>query len=79
LVQIELGAKPLAAGKALEVAADLHPTAVTEIPRALRSDQTLVTARFDAHANVSPGGLIEIAVTADRLHFFDLTTGRRIR
>jgi multiple sugar transport system ATP-binding protein len=79
LVQIELGAKPLAAGKALGVAADLHTTAVTEIPRAASSGRAVVTARFDAHSNVSPGELVDIAVTADRLHFFDLTSGRRIR
>jgi multiple sugar transport system ATP-binding protein len=44
-----------------------------------QSERALVTARFDAHANPGPGELAEVAVRTERLHYFDLTTGRAIR
>ena len=40
---------------------------------------TVIAARFDAHARVLPGDDCEIAVTIERLHFFDLATSRAIR
>ena len=43
------------------------------------SDRVLATALFDAHARVDPGDVVKVAVTAGRLHFFDLTTHRAIR
>ena len=79
LVQIQLDVKPVVADEVLEVAQDVDPTAAGEILGLARSDQSLVTARFDAHANVDPGDLVEAAVRIERLHFFDLTTGRAIR
>jgi len=41
--------------------------------------RAVVTARFDAHADVGPGDLAEVAVRTERLQYFDLTTGRAIR
>ncbi len=79
LVQVELNARPVVADEVLEVASDVDATAVSEILREADTDTAVVTARFDAHANFEPGELVEIAVTAERLHFFDLTTGRAIR
>jgi multiple sugar transport system ATP-binding protein len=69
LVQIELPVTPLA----LEVDRD------TEASVERRSGDAIVTARFDAHARVEPGNHVEVAVTTEWLHFFDLTTGRAIR
>ena len=57
----------------------MDATAAAEILERAKSEQALVTARYDAHARVSPGDLIETAVRVERLHFFDLTTGRAIR
>jgi multiple sugar transport system ATP-binding protein len=79
LVQIQLDVKPVVADEVLEVARDVDATAAGEILGLAESDQALVTARFDAHAEVAPGDLIEAAVRIERLHFFDLTTGRAIR
>jgi multiple sugar transport system ATP-binding protein len=79
LVQIQLDVKPVVADEVLEVAHDVDPTAAGEILGLARSDQSLVTARFDAHAKVDPGDLVEAAVRIERLHFFDLSTGQAIR
>jgi multiple sugar transport system ATP-binding protein len=79
LVRIQLDAKPVVAGEVLEVARDVDPTTATEILTGAKSEHALVTARFDAHAKIGPGDLAEIAVATERLHYFDLTTGRAIR
>jgi hypothetical protein len=54
-------------------------TAVSKMLSEADSDHTIVTARFDARAPVVPDDLVEVSVTVDRLHFFDLATGRAIR
>jgi hypothetical protein len=79
MVQIQLDAKPVVVDQVLEIARDVDAAAAEEILGQARSEQALVTARFDAHARVSPGDLVEVAVRIERLHFFDLTTGRVIR
>jgi multiple sugar transport system ATP-binding protein len=79
LVQMELDVKPAVADQVLEVARDVDAIAAAEILGRSKSDRALVTARYDAHARISPGDLIEAAVRIERLHFFDLTTGRAIR
>ena len=79
LVQIELDMKPVVADQVLEVARDVDPTPAGEILGRAKSDRAFVTARFDAHARVGPGDFTEAAVRIERLHFFDLTTGRASR
>jgi multiple sugar transport system ATP-binding protein len=79
MVQIELDVKPVALDRMLELPGDDGETAGMNSLRGPRSDRALVTARFDAHANVSLGDLIEVAVRTERLQYFDLTTGRAIR
>ena len=79
MVQIELGVKPVVVDQVLEVARNVYATAAGGIPGQAKPGQALVTARFDAHARVSPGDLVEAAVRIERLHFFDLTTGGAIR
>jgi len=79
MVQIELDVKPVAADEVLDLARDTDPTAATDIVRGAKPGRAVVTARFDAHANVGPGDLAEVAVRTERLHYFDLTTGHAIR
>jgi multiple sugar transport system ATP-binding protein len=79
LVRIELDAEPIVADEMFAVARDADAAATMEIPWGAKSGRTLVTARFDAHAGVNPGDLAEVAVRTERLHFFDLATGRAIR
>jgi ABC-type sugar transport system ATPase subunit len=66
-VLIELDLEPVVAGGKPAVTGDGKPA------------RALATARFDVHARVNPGDLTEVAVTPERLHFFDLATGRAIR
>jgi multiple sugar transport system ATP-binding protein len=79
MVQIQLDVRPVVADAVLEVARDIDATAAEEIMGRTKDDRALVTARFDAHANVDPGDIVEAAVRVEWLHFFDLTTGRAIR
>ena len=79
LVQIELDAKPVVADDAHEDGQDIYATAVAGIHHGSESGQSLVTARFDTHARVESGDRIQISVTPESFHFFDLTTGRAIR
>ena len=79
LIQIQLGVRSVVVDEVLEVARDVDATLAEEILGRAKSDQALVTARFDAHTKVDPGDLTEVAVRVDRLHFFDLKTGQAIR
>jgi multiple sugar transport system ATP-binding protein len=79
LVRIRLAAKPVLADEVLEVARDIDATALTEILSDERAETASITARFAAGSSASPGDLVDVAVATDRLHFFDLTTGRAIR
>ncbi len=79
LVQIQLDVRSVVPDEVLELARDVDATVAAEIIGRAKSDQTLVTARFDAQARIVPGDLTEVAVRVDRLHFFDLETGNAIR
>ncbi len=79
LVRIELDVKSIVADEVPEVGRHVDTTTATEIPSGANRDRALVTARFDAHASIDHGDLAEVAVTTERLHFFDLATGRAIR
>jgi multiple sugar transport system ATP-binding protein len=79
LIQIQLDVRSVVVDEVLEVARNVDTTLAEEILGRAKSDQALVTARFDAHAKVDPGDLTEVAVKVDRLHFFDLKTGQAIR
>ena len=79
LVQFEIDARPVVADELLEIAREADGAAASEIPRASERAQAVVTARFEAHAPVEPGDRGEVAVSVERLHFFDLATGAAIR
>ena len=69
----------MVADEVLEVARDVDAAAARELLLEARADRALLTARFDAHAKVDAGDLVEVAVAPERLHFFDLETGGAIR
>jgi multiple sugar transport system ATP-binding protein len=74
-VQLELDTQPVvvaAAGGAGEDTAE-------PLPSQASPGRALVIARFEPHAAGDVGDLAEIAVTTERLHFFDLVTGLAIR
>jgi multiple sugar transport system ATP-binding protein len=74
MVQIELDVKPVAVDQVLGLPGD----AGAILPEA-KSDRALVTARFEAHADVGLGDIVEVAVSTERVQYFDLNTGRAIR
>jgi len=76
LVKIEVDARPIVSDETIEVARDVDVTSADDVAGRGRA---LVTARFDAHARVDAGEVVEAAVRVERLHFFDLATGRAIR
>jgi len=78
-VRVKLPGKPLVVDEILEVAEDIDATAVIGILREAESESSSVVARFSASSSVRPGEHVELAVATDRLHFFDLETGRAIR
>jgi multiple sugar transport system ATP-binding protein len=79
MVQIDLDVKPVAVDRVLELSGDVVETAAVDIPRGPQSDRALVAARFDAHAGLGRGDIVEVAVRTERLQYFDLATGRAIR
>ena len=68
----------LGAERSVQVELPAAPVTV-DGTRPATSSMTVATARFDAYAAVAPGDLVELSVTVERLHFFDLETGRAIR
>jgi multiple sugar transport system ATP-binding protein len=71
----------LGAEQLVQIDLDARPVVVDEVPEPDRpsTDRAVVTARFDAHAKVHPGDLVEVAVATERVRFFDLATGLAIR
>jgi limonene-1,2-epoxide hydrolase len=61
----------LGAEQLVQVEIDARPVAT--------EGSAVLTARFDAHARVTPDERCELAVRTERLHFFDLATRRAIR
>jgi multiple sugar transport system ATP-binding protein len=74
MVQIDLDVKAVAVDTVLGLPGDAGETV-----RGPPSDRALVTARFNAHADVGLGDIVEVAVSTERVQYFDLTTGRAIR
>jgi multiple sugar transport system ATP-binding protein len=68
----------LGAERSVQVELPAEPVAV-DGARPATEGRALATARFDAYAPVDAGDLVELAVTVERLHFFDLGTGLAIR
>jgi multiple sugar transport system ATP-binding protein len=79
LVHIELPGRRVVAGEVLDIGSGADATTRTAVPNRVEAGTAAVAARFGAHARIHPGDTVEVAVTTERLHFFDLTTGRAIR
>jgi multiple sugar transport system ATP-binding protein len=74
MVQIEVDVKPVAVDQVLGLPGDAGA-----ILAEAKSGRALVTARFDAHADLDLGDIIEVAVRTDRLQYFEPATGHAIR
>jgi multiple sugar transport system ATP-binding protein len=79
LVQIELDARPVIADEVFEIARDVDEAAADDLLHQVSAERALLTARFDSQRKVDAGDLVEVAIAAERLHFFELANGRAIR
>jgi len=77
-VHVELEASPVVTDEVLEIALDTD-AAVAETLTQADAVTTQVVARFDSRSRVDPGSPSRVGVDVDRLHFFDLDSGRAIR
>jgi multiple sugar transport system ATP-binding protein len=78
LVHVELAATPVVTQEVIEVASDADQTAVEELESEVRERRMEFVGRFDAASTVERHERVEIAVQAEKAHFFDLDTGSAI-
>ena len=71
IAYFDMDARPVISKEALEL--------TDEELSAAQQSSTRVHARFNPTTSVRPGDAIEVAVTVDNAHFFDLETGLAIR
>jgi multiple sugar transport system ATP-binding protein len=79
LAHVEVAAAPVATAEVLEVAADVDRAVIDDLRSEAREQRTVFVGRFDAQSRVRVGDEIEVAVSVDKLHFFDLETELAIR
>jgi multiple sugar transport system ATP-binding protein len=79
LAHVEVAAAPVATAEVLEVAADVDRAMIEDLRSEAREHRTVFVGRFDAQSRVRVGDEIEVAVSVDNLHFFDLETELAIR
>jgi multiple sugar transport system ATP-binding protein len=78
LVHMEIAAPPVVTEEVIEVARDTDATFAEELESEARSKKMQFVGRFDAASRVKAHENVEIAVTAEKVHFFDLETGLAI-
>jgi multiple sugar transport system ATP-binding protein len=69
--------EPLGAEQLIRLELEAQPVRVDGVRE--ESGPAIVTARFAMGTQLNHGDLAEVAVATDRLHFFDLESGRAIR
>ena len=67
----------LGADRLIQLELGARPVSLDGVPE--ESVQAVVTARFATRMRLEQGDLVDVGVAADRLHFFDLESGRAIR
>ncbi len=72
LAHVELAAAPVVTAEVLEVAADVDRALIKDLRSEEREQRTVFVGRFDAQSRVQVGDEIEVAVSSEHLHFFDL-------
>ena len=61
------------------MAADIDAASVDELRADAEKSRTPIVCRFDARSRVRIDDAIEVALSTERLHFFDLSNGLAIR
>ncbi|MFX3681278.1 MAG: ABC transporter ATP-binding protein [Candidatus Hopanoidivoransaceae bacterium] len=79
IVHFEIDAVPVISEDALDLPEDAASTTLGGFDNVKSDHPSRIAARFDAHSTAAKGDTIEIAVRADRLHYFDQDSGLAIR
>ena len=72
LAHVELAAAPVVTTEVLEVTADVDRALIGDLRSEEREQRTVFVGRFDAQSRVQAGDEIEVAVSSEHFHFFDL-------
>jgi len=78
VVHFEVEAAPVVRDEVREIAEDIDASATTELDRLRASRRTAFVGRFAVESEALDGTVVEIAVAAGALRFFDPETGARI-
>jgi multiple sugar transport system ATP-binding protein len=78
LVYLELEGVPVVTDEVLEIARDVDTTLINTLVEEVAEHHVIAVGRFDPASRVAPGGLQEVVLLPDHLHFFDLDTGASI-
>ena len=79
LLHASIDAEPVVTDAIMEIAADTDPTALSDLDSESGEARVNLVARADPSFIAERGAKVALAVTATRLHFFDLDTGDAIR
>jgi multiple sugar transport system ATP-binding protein len=78
LVHIQIAAEPVLTDDVLEVARDTDAAVAQSLEEEARDGVVPLIARFSTQAALEPGVVVDVAVSAKHLQFFDLDTGAAI-
>jgi multiple sugar transport system ATP-binding protein len=78
LVHLELRAEPVLTEEVREVAGDVDAAALEQLESEARERRTVLIARLETTDRPRSDDTLEVAVDAQRLHFFDLESGLAI-
>jgi multiple sugar transport system ATP-binding protein len=79
LAHVELSGKPVVTDDVLEGAVELEDAMLDDLAQKAEEERTTFVGRFDAESEVKPDHIVDMAVDATKLQFFDLDTGTAIR
>jgi len=79
LVHVEVPGKAVLSDDVLEGAVDMEDALVDDRTQRADDEQMTLVGRFDPESTVRPDDIVEVAVDATKLQFFDIDTGKAIR
>ncbi|MCB1516720.1 MAG: sn-glycerol-3-phosphate ABC transporter ATP-binding protein UgpC [Hyphomicrobiaceae bacterium] len=78
LLHVSISAKPVSADEIMEAAEEVSAAAPAMLQDGSKGDEVALIARIDPSIVPQPGSTVELGVGLDRLHFFDLESGRAV-
>jgi hypothetical protein len=76
---VEVQAEPVVTQEVLEVAGDADLALAEDLKSEVGARRTTFVCRFAPESSVRPGDEARVAVSTDKLHFFDLETETAVR